>query len=90
MRAFASILLGLFRPAKGIDGASSAVKWLWVPLAIILLASVLFKTAVSTPMKIEAQTAEAQAIIQERIESMPRPTRSSTRRTWPPPRRAVR
>ncbi|MDO8847618.1 MAG: YIP1 family protein [Coriobacteriia bacterium] len=71
MRSFASILLGLFRPARGIDGAGSAVKWLWVPLAIILLASVLFKTAVSTPMKIEAQTAEAQAIIQEQIESMP-------------------
>ena len=71
MRSFASILLGLFRPAKGVDGAGAAVKWLWIPLALILVASVLFKTAVSTPMKIEAQTAEAQAVIQEQIESMP-------------------
>lgn len=71
MRSFASILLGLFRPAKGIDGAGNAVKWLWIPLAVLLVASVLFKTAVSTPMKIEAQTAEAQAVVREQIESMP-------------------
>lgn len=71
MRPFASILLGLIRPAKGIDGAGNAVKWLWVPLAVLLLGSVLFKTAVSTPMKIEAQTAEAEAVILKQIETMP-------------------
>ncbi len=71
MRSFASILLGLFRPAKGIDGAGDAVKWLWIPLAVLLLGSVLFKTAVSTPMKIEYQTAQAEAIMQEQIDSMP-------------------
>ncbi len=76
MRSFASILLGLFRPAKGLDGAGSAVKWLWVPLAVLLLGSVLFKTAVSTPMKLDAQTAEAQAIFQEQIDSMPEADRA--------------
>ena len=75
MRSFASIVLGLFRPARGIDGAGGAVKWLWIPLTVLLLGSVLFKTAVSTPMKIEAQSAEAQAIIQEQIDSMPKADR---------------
>ena len=71
MRSFAHILTGLFRPGKALERAGDAVKWLWIPLALILIGSVLFKTAVSTPMKIEAQTAEAQAMIQEQIESMP-------------------
>lgn len=71
MRSFAYILTGLFRPGKALERAGDAVKWLWIPLALILVGSVLFKTAVSTPMKIEAQSAEAQAIIQNQIDSMP-------------------
>lgn len=71
MRSFAHILTGLFRPGKALERAGAAVKWLWIPLALILLGSVLFKTAVATPMKIEAQSAEAEAMIQEQIESMP-------------------
>ena len=71
MRSFAHILTGLFRPGKALERAGDAVKWRWIPLALILIGSVLFKTAVSTPMKIEAQSAEAEAMIQEQIESMP-------------------
>lgn len=71
MRSFAYILTGLVRPGKALDRAGDAVKWLWIPLAVLLLASVLFKTAVSTPMKIEAQSAAAEAMIQEQIASMP-------------------
>ncbi len=76
MRSFAHILTGLFRPGKALERAGDAVKWLWIPLAILLLASVLFKTAVSTPMKLEAQTAEAQAMFDEQIESMPEAERA--------------
>lgn len=71
MRSFAHILTGIFRPGKALERAGAAVKWLWIPLALILIGSVLFKTAVSTPMKIEAQSAEAEAIFQEQIDSMP-------------------
>lgn len=71
MRSFAHILLGLFRPAKGLDGAGAAVKWLWIPLAVILVASVLVKAGVGAPMKAEAQRAQADAVFQEQIESMP-------------------
>lgn len=76
MRSFAHILTGLIRPGKALERAGDAVKWLWIPLAILLLASVLFKTAVSTPMKLEAQTAEAQAMFDEQIESMPEAERA--------------
>ena len=71
MRAFLSILLGLFRPAKGIDGAGPAVKWLWIPLAVILVGSVVFKTAVATPMSVEATQAQAEEMLQKEMESWP-------------------
>lgn len=71
MRSFAHILLGLFRPSRGLDGAGGAVKWLWIPLAVILVASVLVKTGIAAPMKSEAQRAQADAMFQEQIETMP-------------------
>jgi hypothetical protein len=71
MRAFGSILLGLVRPAKGLDGAGAAVKWLWVPLAVLLLASVLLKTMVAAPLKLEVQQAQTDAVVAEQIEQMP-------------------
>jgi hypothetical protein len=71
MRAFGSILLGLFRPGKGLDGAGDAVKWLWIPLAVLLLGSVLAKTMVAAPFKLEVQQAQTDVIMQEQLESMP-------------------
>lgn len=71
MRAIGSMLLGLFRPGKGLEKAGDAVKWLWVPLAVVLLASVLLKTTVASPMKAEAQRAQADAMIEKQMETMP-------------------
>ncbi len=71
MRGISSMLLGLFRPSRGLDAAGGAVKWLWIPLAVILLASVLVKTGIAAPMKADAQRAQADAMIEEQIQSMP-------------------
>lgn len=71
MRAIGSMLLGLIRPAKGLEKAGDALRWLWVPLAALLLATVLAKTVIASPMKVEAQRAQADALIQKQLESMP-------------------
>lgn len=71
MRAILSMFLGLIRPGKGIDGAGDAVKWLWVPLAVLLIASVAVKVSVSTPMSMEAQLAAADAAFEKQMESWP-------------------
>jgi ElaB/YqjD/DUF883 family membrane-anchored ribosome-binding protein len=71
MRAIGSILLGLVRPGKGLEKAGDAAKWLWVPLAVVLLATVLLKTSVASPMKMEAQRAQADTMIQKQMDTMP-------------------
>lgn len=71
MRAIGSMLLGLVRPGKGLEKAGDALKWLWVPLAVLLLASVLIKTSVASPVKAEAQRAQADAFMEKQMESMP-------------------
>lgn len=76
MRAFLSMLLGLFRPARGLGGAGAAVKWLWLPLAAILIGSVVFKVAVATPMSMEATTAQADEMLQKEMESWPEEERA--------------
>jgi hypothetical protein len=80
MRAFASILLGVFRPAKGLAGAGDAVKWLWIPLAVILLGSVLFKTGVATPMKSEFQRAQMEETLRKDMENWPEADREQYER----------
>ncbi len=71
MRAFLSILGGLVRPAKGLDGAGASVKWLWIPLAVMLLASVGVKVLIATPMQLEAQMAQGQAMFEKEVASWP-------------------
>lgn len=72
MQAFSSIVTALFRPAKGVDGAGAAIKWLWVPLAILLVASVVGKALVASPMQATAQQEAAQAAIQEQMKDLPK------------------
>lgn len=71
MRAISHVLLGLFRPTKGIDGAGDAVKWLWIPLTALLLVSVVVKVAVATPMSVEAVQAQVDAQMEKQLQSMP-------------------
>lgn len=71
MRSIGSILLGLIRPGKGLENAGAATRWLWVPLAVVLLATVLLKTSIASPMKMEAQRAQADAMIEKQMETMP-------------------
>jgi hypothetical protein len=70
MGTFGNVLLSLVRPAKGVDGAASVLKWLWIPLAVILLGSVAVKTLVSTPMSIEASKEVAKAELRKQAASM--------------------
>lgn len=71
MRSFANILLGLFRPGRGIDGAEAGIKWLWVPLAAVLVASVILKTAIASPLQFKAEQAQVEAMASRQMESMP-------------------
>lgn len=72
MPAFSSIVTALFRPAKGVDGAGAAIKWLWVPLAILLVVSVVGKAIVASPMQAAVQQEVAQATIQEQMKDLPK------------------
>lgn len=72
MQAFTSIVTALFRPAKGVDAAGAALKWLWLPLAVLLVASVVGKAVVATPMQGEAQREAAKVAIQEQMKDLPK------------------
>ncbi|MRR11308.1 hypothetical protein EG835_02220 [bacterium] len=76
MRPLLSILLGLVRPSKGIDGAGSALKWLWAPLTALLLLSVVAKVAIATPMSVEAVQAQVEAQMEKDMESWPEEERA--------------
>ncbi len=54
MTVLKNVFVALFRPAKGVDGVAAALKWLWIPLAVLLLVSVVAKAAVATPLQLEA------------------------------------
>jgi hypothetical protein len=47
------------------------VRWLWIPLAALLLGSVVLEVAVATPMSIEATSAQAEEMLQKEMESWP-------------------
>ena len=77
MSTIRSVALALFRPAKGVDGAASALKWLWVPLALVLLGSVAVKTVVSTPLSIEASQQAVRDQMEKDLASMPEEERKA-------------
>jgi len=71
MRAFLTILGGLVRPGRALDRVGAAVKWLWIPLAVLLIASVAFKVGVSAPLSAEVTQAQAEEAFQKEMESWP-------------------
>lgn len=77
MRWFGSMLLGLVRPGKGLDQAGPALKWLWVPLAVILLGSVLLKTVIASPLQSAQLQEQLDVVMQEQIEMMPEAERAN-------------
>ena len=77
MSTFRNVLLALFRPAKGVDGAAAALKWLWIPLALLLLGTVAVKTVVSTPMAIVASQELVEAQIAKQTASLPEADRKA-------------
>lgn len=71
MLAFRNVMLSLVRPDKGLPGAAGVLKWLWVPLVLMLVASVAIKAAVGTPLSIEANQRFAEQQMAEAYEGMP-------------------
>ncbi|MHB1017196.1 MAG: hypothetical protein ACYC2X_04825 [Coriobacteriia bacterium] len=76
MRAFLTMITGLFRPGKALDGIGAAVRWMWIPLALILLASVLAKTSVAAPLEAVAMQEQADALMERQMESWPEEERA--------------
>lgn len=70
MKVIGNALLALFRPAKGIDGLGSAIKWIWVPFAVLLVATVLIKTVATGPLMLAAEQKSRDEIISKQMESM--------------------
>ncbi len=71
MSTLGNVLLALVRPAKGIDRAAAVLKWLWIPLTLILVGSVAVKASVSTPMSIVASQEAADAQLKEEMAKWP-------------------
>lgn len=76
MRAFLTMITGLVRPARALDGIGTAVRWMWIPLALILVASVLVKSSVEAPLEAAAMQEQADALFQESMESWPEEERA--------------
>lgn len=76
MQALSSIMTALFRPAKGVDGAGKAITWLWVPLAALLVLSVVGKAVVATPLQSAVQREQAQEQIEQTMKDMPEADRA--------------
>lgn len=71
MRAFLTMITGLVRPGRALDGVGTAVRWMWIPLALILVASVLVKSSVEAPLETAAMQEQADALFKEQMESWP-------------------
>ncbi|MDY0340807.1 MAG: YIP1 family protein [Coriobacteriia bacterium] len=69
MHAFLTMMTGLLRPSRAFDRIGSAARWLWIPLALILVASVLIKTSVAAPLESAAMTEQADAFMEQEMES---------------------
>lgn len=76
MKLVSNTLLALFRPTKGVDGLGESLRWLWIPLAVLLVASVLLKVNVAAPLRVEVETAEADAILASDLEKIPEEERA--------------
>ncbi|MEN6430069.1 MAG: YIP1 family protein [Coriobacteriales bacterium] len=76
MHTLASILTALFRPTRGLDQVGPAIRWLWIPLAVVLIASVVCKAVVAAPLQAEAQQAAARAAMEQEMEKMPEADRA--------------
>ena len=71
MRVLSGIFTTLFKPAKGVDALGDALKWLWIPLVIVLATTVVAKAVVATPMSVAAQKEATDAAIKQSFEQMP-------------------
>lgn len=76
MRVLSGIFTTLFRPAKGVDSLGDALKWLWIPLVIILATSVVGKAIVATPMQSAATQKAADATLKAQLDQMPEADRA--------------
>lgn len=76
MRAFLTMITGLFRPGKALGSIGAAVRWVWIPLALILVASVLAKTSVAAPLEAEAMLEQSDALMEQQMESWPEEERA--------------
>ena len=71
MRPMLTMLAGLFRPARALDAVGAAVRWVWIPLAVLLVVSTLIKTGVAAPLQAGAIQEQADAVIAKELASMP-------------------
>lgn len=76
MRVLSGVFTSLFRPAKGVDSLGNALKWLWIPLVIILATSVVVKAVVATPMQTAATQEANDAEMKAQLEQMPEEDRA--------------
>lgn len=76
MRPMLTMLTGLFRPARALDAVGAAVRWVWIPLAVLLVVSTLIKTGVAAPLQAGAMQEQADAAIAKELASMPEDERA--------------
>lgn len=81
MHSLKNVFLSLVRPKRGVDGAATALKWLWIPLMALLVGSAVVKATVATPLSIKAMQEEAKAQLEQSMAVAPKEKRATIRET---------
>ena len=71
MKALIGAIVALFRPARGLDKVGAAAKWLWVPLALLLMVSAVIKAGVGTPLQMIELAEQADIAFEEQMQQLP-------------------
>lgn len=69
MNVIGNALLALVRPARGIDGLGAALRWVWAVFLGLLIATVIAKVLVTTPLQLEYESAAVDEMMQADLEN---------------------
>lgn len=76
MKALIGAIVALFRPSRGLEKVGTAAKWLWAPLALLLLASAVIKAGVGTPLQMIELREQADIAFEEQMQQLPEEERA--------------
>jgi len=71
MKALVGVLTALFRPATGLDRVGAAARWLWVPLMLLVVASVVVEVVIGVPLQTQEMMEQLEATAETGMDGIP-------------------